>query len=119
LKKDFDRLGERAVENAMKRYVSKRKAVCFTRARVKDTLDYSLANTLIQEVSSCICLRIIFSSWADEVNYTVKKAWKAIHFTIRILKKGKSNIKSLAYMSLVRPIFEYGAACWNPYREDK
>jgi hypothetical protein len=34
-----------------------------------------------------------------------------------ILKKGNSNTKSLAYMSLVRPILEYGAACWDPYRE--
>jgi len=36
---------------------------------------------------------------------------------MRILKKGNSNTKSLAYMSLVRPILEYGAACWDPYRE--
>jgi hypothetical protein len=47
----------------------------------------------------------------------VKKAWKALHFTMRILKKGNSNTKSLAYMSLARPILEYGAACWDPYRE--
>ena len=32
-------------------------------------------------------------------------------------KKGNSNTKSLTYMSLVRPILEYGAACWDPYRE--
>jgi len=36
---------------------------------------------------------------------------------MRILKKGNSNTKSLAYMSLVRPILDYGAACWDPYRE--
>jgi len=36
---------------------------------------------------------------------------------MRILKKGNSNTKSLAYMSLVRPILECGAACWDPYRE--
>ena len=34
--------------------------------------------------------------WADQVNYTVKKAWKALHFTMRILKKGNSNTESLA-----------------------
>jgi hypothetical protein len=28
-----------------------------------------------------------YLSWADQVNYTVKKAWKALHFTMRILKK--------------------------------
>ena len=47
----------------------------------------------------------------------MKKAWKALHFLMRILKKSKSNAKSLAYMSLVRPILEYGAVCWDPYRE--
>jgi len=75
--------------------------------------------TLIPEASSCKYLGIILSSdlsWADQVNYAVKKAWKALHFTMRMLKKSNSNT-SLAYMSLVRPILEYGAACWDPYRE--
>ena len=53
LQKDLDRLGEWAVENSMKINPSKSKAVRFTRARVKDPLDYSLANTLIPEASSC------------------------------------------------------------------
>jgi len=53
LQKDLDRLGEWAVENAMKINPSKSKAVRFMRARVKDPLDYSLANTLIPEASSC------------------------------------------------------------------
>jgi len=56
-------------------------------------------------------------NWADHVNYTVKKAWKALHFIMRILKTGKCSTKSLAYMTLVRPILEYGAAYWDPYRE--
>jgi hypothetical protein len=36
---------------------------------------------------------------------------------MRILKKENSNTKSLAYASLVRPILEYGAVCWDPYRK--
>ena len=50
-------------------------------------------------------------------NYTVKKAWKELHFIMQILRKGTSNTKRQAYMSLVPPILEYGAACWDPYRE--
>jgi hypothetical protein len=36
---------------------------------------------------------------------------------MHILKKGNNNTKRLAYTSLVRPILEYGAVCWDPHRE--
>jgi len=36
---------------------------------------------------------------------------------MQIIKKGNSNTENLTYMSFVRPILEYGAACWNQYRE--
>jgi hypothetical protein len=116
---DLNRLGERAVENATEIYPTNSKEINFTRTRMKEPLNYSLQDTVMPEASSCKYLGIIFSdlSWADRVNYTVKKAWKALHFTMRILKKGNSNAKSLAYTSLVRPVLEYGAACWDPYRE--
>jgi len=38
---------------------------------------------------------------------------------MRIVKKGNKNTKSLAYTSLVRSILEYGAACWDPYKESQ
>jgi hypothetical protein len=120
LQKDLDRLGEWAVENEIKINPSKSKAVHFTRARVKDPLNYSIMGTLIPEASSCKYLGIILRSdlsWVDQVNYAVKKAWKALHFTMQILKKGNSNTKSLAYMSLECLILEYGAPCWDPYRK--
>ena len=85
LQKDLDRLGEWAVENAMKINPSKSKAIRFTRARVKDPLNYSLLDTLIPEASSCKCLGIILCSdlsSMDQVNYMVKKAWKTLHFTM-------------------------------------
>ena len=45
--KDLYRLGEWAVDNAMKINPSKSKAIRFTRARVKDSLNYSLMDTLM------------------------------------------------------------------------
>jgi hypothetical protein len=55
-------------------------------------------------------------SWADHVNYTVQRAFRTLHFVMRVVKKGiKYQIK--VYKSLVRPILEYGSACWEPYRE--
>jgi len=90
------------------------------RAQVKDPLNYSLGNQKIPEASCCKYLGIIIRndlSWVDQVNYTVQKAWRALHFVMHIVKKGNKNTKSLAYTSLVRPILEYGAACWDPYRK--
>jgi hypothetical protein len=113
------RLGEWVVENEMIINPAKSKAVCFMRARVTELLNYSLRDIVIPEASSCKYLGIILRrdlSWADQVNYTVKKAWKALHFTMRILRNGNSNTTNLAYTSLVRPILEYGAACWDSYR---
>jgi hypothetical protein len=58
-------------------------------------------------------------SWAYQVNYTAQRAWKALHFIMHVLNKGNSNMKSLTYMSLVRPILEYRAFCWDPYKESQ
>jgi len=83
LQKDLDRLGEWAVENAMKINPSKSKAIRFTRARVKYPLNYSLMGTLIPEASSCKYLGIILRSdisWADQVKYTAKKSLESTTF---------------------------------------
>jgi hypothetical protein len=96
LQGDLNRLGEWAVENAMIINPGKNKAVSLTRARVSEPLNYSLRDRVIPELSSCKYLGIILRSdlcWADQVNYTVKKAWKALPFTMHILKKGNSNTK--------------------------
>jgi len=85
LQKDLDRLGEWAVTNAMRINPNKSKTVRFTRDRVKEPLNYSSMDTLTPEGSNCKYLGIILRSdlsWEDQVNYTVKKAWKALHFTM-------------------------------------
>jgi len=88
--------------------------------RVKERTRYYFGEQLIPEASSFKYLGILIRNdlnWADHVNYSLRKAWKALHFIMRILKKGNNNTKRLAYTALVRPILEYGAMCWDPYRE--
>jgi hypothetical protein len=53
LQEDLEKLGEWAAENAMKINPSKCKAVCFTRAQVKNPLNYAIGDQLIPEASSC------------------------------------------------------------------
>jgi len=106
--------------NEMKINLNKIKALSFTRAWVKDPLNYSLGGQMISEAICCKYLGIVIRndlSWADQVSYMVRKAWRALHFVIRIVKKGNKNTKSLAYTSLVCPILKYGTACWDPYWE--
>ena len=89
------------------------------RAQVKNPLGYSTGDQKIPEASSCKYLGIILRgdlNWLDHIQYTVQKAWKELHFVMHVLKKGNRNAKSLAYMSLVHPILEYGSACWDPCR---
>jgi hypothetical protein len=56
---DLDRLGEWAVENVLKIDPGKSKAVRFTRALVKDPLNYIFGDQRILEGSSCKYLGII------------------------------------------------------------
>ena len=76
LQTDLDRLGDWAEENEMKISPNKSKALSFTRARVKDPLNYSLGDQKIPEASCCKYFGIIIQSdlsWVDQVNYTVQK----------------------------------------------
>ncbi|KAJ4451749.1 hypothetical protein ANN_03220, partial [Periplaneta americana] len=54
--------------------------------------------------------------WGEHVTDTAGKAWRALHFVMRVVRKGSDKSKEIAYKSLVRPAMEYGAACWDPYR---
>jgi len=67
-------LGDWAEENEIKIIPNESKALSFTRARVKEPLNYSFGD---QKISYCKYLGIIIRSdlsWADQVNYTVQKA---------------------------------------------
>jgi hypothetical protein len=35
------------------------------------------------------------------------------------VEKGSSKTKELAYLSLIRPLTEYGAVCWDSYRQNQ
>jgi hypothetical protein len=73
-----------------------------------------MKNQNIPEANFCKYLGIIIRSdlsWVEQVDYTVQKAWRALHFVTRIVKWGNKNTKSLAYTSLVRPILENEAVC--------
>ena len=63
---------------------------------MKDPLNYSFGDQKIPEASCCKYLGIIIQSdlsCADQVNCTVQKACGALHFVMRIVKRGNKNTK--------------------------
>jgi hypothetical protein len=86
----LDRLRDWAKGNEMKINPNKSKALSFKRARVKNPLNNSLGDQKIPETSCCKYLGIIIRndfSWADQVNYIVRKVWKALNFVMFTAKR--------------------------------
>jgi hypothetical protein len=114
------RLQDWTMENEMKINPGYSVTVSCTKARVKERIRYNAGGLLIPEASSFKYLGVIICSdlnWADHVNYTLRKNWKALHFIMRVPKKGKYNGVCSAYTALVRPILEHRAVCWDPHSE--
>jgi hypothetical protein len=74
----------------MKIYPGKSKSVSFIKARVRERINHYFGDQLIPEAISFKYLGIIIRSnhnWADHIIYTLRKAWNALHFVMRILKR--------------------------------
>ena len=54
-------------------------------------------------------------SFSPHINNIVAKASKMLNFIRRNLSKCTKDVKSTAYLSLVRPILEYSSPVWDPY----
>jgi hypothetical protein len=96
LQKDLDTLLEWAVENWMKINPGKSKAIRFTRARVKNSLGYTLGDQKIPEASNCKYLgnnpkEPLKLGGPSKLHSA--KIWKAFHFVMRVFKKGNRCTK--------------------------
>ena len=91
-------MGDWAKRNEMKINLNKSKALSFMRAWVKDLLNYSLGDQKVTEASCCKYFGINTRSnliWADQANYTVQKAWQALHFVMHVVKKRGIKIQKV------------------------
>jgi hypothetical protein len=74
----------------------------------------------LESVSSAKYLGITLQSdlkWTQHANNIVANANKGLGFLKRNLKTSNTNIKSQAYLSLVRPKLEYACSVWNPHSQ--
>ena len=87
---------------------------------IQQTTDfiYSLCNTPLQYVKSSPYLGIHLSNdmkWSTHISYVSKRANSILGFLRRNLRSCPPSCKKNAYLSLVRPVLEYGSMIWNPY----
>ena len=77
---------------------------------MKDQINYYFGYQIIPEASGFKYFGIITGSdlnWTDDVNYTLRKPWKALHFIMRILKQGNNNKERLTLRRLMSYIYIY------------
>ena len=58
-------------------------------------------------------------SWKLHIDKAVKKGSSTLGFLRRNLRINSEDVKSAAYISLVRPNLEYCSTIWNPYHKDQ
>ena len=86
--------------------------------RQKSNYFHSLDNTILQQVTSNPYLGITISEdlkWSHHINNISKKANSTLGFLHRNLRSCPKSSKRSAYVSLIRPILEYGSVVWDPY----
>jgi hypothetical protein len=94
--------------------------ISFTTKRSPRSFPYEFDDgSLVNTVDTCKYLGVNMQSnmqWNLHIDKTVKKAFNALSFLRRNFRKSSQSIKSLLYFTTVRPILEYAAVVWEPYR---
>ena len=56
-------------------------------------------------------------SWKEHITKIINKANSTRGFLQRNLRQCSINVKSLAYVTYVRPIVEYASVVWSPHTQ--
>ncbi|XP_070206189.1 uncharacterized protein [Littorina saxatilis] len=115
LQQDLRHLEEWAVTWGMRFNASK----CYILSINKSSdFYYQLDNSILQNVRSTPYLGIRLSDdmkWIPHISSITKKANCTLGFLRRNLQRCPPRCRQQAYLSLVRPLLEYGAVVWDPY----
>ena len=89
----------------------------FTRSTAPLTFNYQLNDAILSTANQHLYLGILLDkklSWSPHISCTTSKATRTLNFLKRNLSNCSTEIKSAAYVSMVRPTMEYVAAVWDP-----
>ena len=93
-------------------------SINITRKHKKIIHSYSLHNQTLDNVQSTTYLGVELASdltWRIHINKTYAKGNKQLTFLRHNLQVKNRDIKSSAYIGLVRPLVEYCSTIWDPH----
>ena len=92
------------------------------RGRRPITHTYTMGEKEIHTVSNQAYLGVELQeklSWKPHIEAVASKAGRTLGFLQRNLGKCSSDIKKLAYMTLVRSQLEYASTVWDPHKQNQ
>ena len=92
-------------------------------SRLHSTVEhnYNISGSMLKPVNDHPYLGVHLSSnlsWNTHIDVITTKATNQLNFLRRNLSKCSSDVKSIAYTSLVRPHIEYASAVWDPHTKN-
>ena len=94
-----------------------------SRSTSSSTFNYTIINHCLQRVTQHPYLGILFDLkmyFSPHINQIISKAKRMLNFIKLNLYRCFAETKCLTYISIVRPLLEYGSAVWDPYlQKDK
>ena len=118
LQMDLDILSQWASDWHMTFNLDKCEHLVVTNIRSPLCSEYKINNHYIHKVSHAKYLGVTIDhnlSWSNHIGIISRKANSVYAFLKRNLRQCSPSIKSLAYLTYVRPILEYASIIWAPY----
>jgi ribonucleases P/MRP protein subunit RPP40 len=116
LQKDLNVIGDWVHRNKMSLNVNKCKTMNFGG---KKEHNYEMQGKKLDRVDTYKYLGVVLKNdlgWKEQVAIITKKGINSMNFIMRQLKGMSIQIKEKAYLTMIRPMMEYAAAVWDPYR---
>ena len=120
LQQDLFQLEEWAAMWQMNFAPSKCYIMSITLKRQPSSFSYTLYNTPMEGVTFQKYLGVYITNslnWTKQAMEVKKKANKILGILQRNLASCSAVVKERAYLTLVRPVYEYGSVAWSPYTQ--
>jgi hypothetical protein len=122
LQYDLDTLAAWEKRWGMEFHPEKCSVLSCTRSRKPVEFRYILKGHVLENSHSAKYLGVDLTrdvNWKQHIDRISKKANSTLGFLRRNLRTNNRNIKTNAYLALVRPHLEYCSTVWNPFVEDQ